>query len=162
MNELEYSLKLQAFVDGELPETEARAVAETLKRDGQRQVLHDELRLVRALLRGNELEHPVLETREFYWSQIQRSIAAAPTERVPHARSLGWLLRWLVPVGATALLSVYWLMPTYSGATKSLLVGHEIDTPLEETTSYAFRSESAGMTVVWVETEGQHHLAPSE
>ena len=110
MKELDHALKLQAYVDGELPETEARAVAETLKRDGQRQLLHDELRSVRALLRGNELEHPVLETREFYWSQIQRSIAAAPAERAPHARSLGWLLRWLVPVGATALLSVYWLI----------------------------------------------------
>jgi len=162
MKELDHALKLQAFVDGELPETEARAVADTLKRDGQRQLLHDELRSLRALLRGNELDHPVLETREFYWSQIQRSIAAAPAERAPHARSLGWLLRWLVPVGATALLSVYWLMPTRSGATESLLVGHEIETPLEETTSYAFRSESAGMTVVWVETGGQHHLAPGE
>lgn len=163
MKELEQALKLQAYVDGELPDREARALAETLRQDAQRQALHDELRSIRALLRGNELERPVLETREFYWAQIQRSIAAAPAERASHARSLGWLLRWLVPVGATALLSVYWLMPTpASGPTAPLLVGHEIETPLEETTSYAFRSESAGMTVVWVQTGGQHHLAPGE
>jgi hypothetical protein len=31
-----------------------------------------------------------------------------------------------------------------------LAVGHEIETPLEEVSSFTFRSESERMTVVWV------------
>jgi anti-sigma factor RsiW len=164
MKELDNALKLQAYVDGELPDREAKAMAKSLSQDAQRQVLHDELRSLKALLRGNEIEHPVRETREFYWSQIQRSIAATPAGRAPHASSLGWWLRWLVPVGATALLCAYWLVPTEPTptGTEGLLVGHELETPLAETTSYAFRSESAGMTVVWVETRGLHNLVVGE
>jgi hypothetical protein len=29
---------------------------------------------------------------------------------------------------------------------------HEIETPLEETSSFSFRSEAAAMTVVWVDS----------
>ncbi len=164
MKELDHALKLQAYVDGELPDREARAMAESLKRDERQRALHDGLRSIKSLLREHEPEHAVPETREFYWLQIRRGIAVEPVRR---ATAAGWLsgwLRWLVPVGATALLCVYWLWPTEgrSGSTAGLLVGHEIETPLVETTSFAFRSESAAMTVVWVETRGLHNLASGE
>jgi len=164
MKELDHALKLQAYVDGELPDREARAMAESLKRDERQQALHDGLRSIKALLRDNELERPVPETREFYWSQIQRGIAVEPVQRASGAGLLSGWLRWLVPVGATALLCVYWLWPTAgrSGSASGLLIGHEIETPLAETTSFAFRSESAAMTVVWVETRGLHNLASGE
>jgi negative regulator of sigma E activity len=162
MSEPEKALKVQACVDGELPDAEAKAFLDSIRQDEQLQLIHQHLRSIKSLMHENELEHPVQETREFYWAQIQRSIAAAPAGRATHASSLGWLLRWLVPVGATALLCAYWLMPVRPGAGSDaeadLLVGHEIETPLEDTTSFAFRSESAGMTIVWVETRGMQNM----
>lgn len=165
MNDQDYAFKLQAYVDGELPEAEAREMADSLSCDigGKHEALHQELQTMKRLLRGNEMQHAVPETREFYWSQIVRSIAVAPAGRRAHATSFGWLLRWLLPVGATAALCFYWLMPSQPGAAlEGPLVGHEIETPLEETISFAFRSESAAMTVVWVETRGLHNLSSAD
>jgi negative regulator of sigma E activity len=166
MRKLEKALKVQACVDGEMPDAEAKALVQSIQQDEQLQLIHEHLQSIKTLMHENELEHPVQETREFYWASIHRSIAAAPAERATHASSLGWLLRWLVPVGATALLCAYWLMPVRPGlgsdAEADNLVGHEIETPLEETASFAFRSEAAEMTVVWVETRGLRNMGLGE
>jgi hypothetical protein len=147
-----------------LSAAEAAEVSRRLEQDGQERLLHDELRLLKDLMRRSELVRPVPETRAFYWSQIRRGIESAPREHSAGAKGLVWWLRWLAPVGATAVLCWFWLLPTEwdSGSTKGLLVGHEIETPVEETTSFAFRSESAAMSVVWVETRGLHNLASGE
>jgi hypothetical protein len=166
MNKRDDALKLQAYVDGQLTRHEAEAMATLLTRDDQQRALRDELQSIKAWVRDSQVERPVPETREFYWSRIHRSIAAGSAER---ARGVGvgtlaWWLRWLVPASAAALLCVYWLVPMDrgTGSEEGLLVGHEIETPLAETTSFAFRSESAGMTVVWVETRALHNLVSGE
>ena len=164
MNERDITLRVQAHADGQLSGAEAEEVSRLLSGDEQKRRLHDELRLLKALLRGNEVDHPVPETREFYWAQIRRGIEGVPLERAQATGGWGWWLRWLVPVGAAAMLCLYWFWPKEwsSGSTAGLLVGHEIETPMEETTSFAFRSESAAMSVVWVETRGLHNLASGE
>ena len=164
MNKRDTALKLQAYVDGQLARPEAEAMSALLTRDERQRALHDELRSIKAWVRDSQIEHPVPETREFYWSRIHRAIATSPTECVQRVGPLAWWLRWLVPVSATALLCVYWLVPMQRGAgsEEGLLVGHEIETPLAETTSFAFRSESAAMTVVWVETRALHNLVSGE
>ena len=73
---LEFELKLQALLDGELPEREAAEVEARVKADPQAQALLDELRMTTTALRGNELERALPETREFFWSKIERTIAA--------------------------------------------------------------------------------------
>jgi anti-sigma factor RsiW len=159
MKEWERQLKLQAYVDGELPAAEARELAEALARDAGQQRLHDHLHSIKVLVRENETVRPVPETREFYWSQIERRLAALPGADRVVARGWGWWLRWLVPVGATALLCAYWLMPgdLGPGPEAGRLVEYEVETPLEGMSSITFRSEAAAMTVVWVETRNLHN-----
>jgi len=73
----EKELKLQAYLDGELPADEANAIADLLGRDAGAQALYQELRVAKSLLAGNELERTLSESREFYWSKIQRQIDRA-------------------------------------------------------------------------------------
>ena len=74
MMEQEQQLRLQAYLDGELPEAEARAVAEWLSRDGEAMALATELRQTTEALGGFEQGIRLPESREFYWSKIQRQI----------------------------------------------------------------------------------------
>ena len=73
MNE-ELALKLQAFLDGELPEDEAREVSSLLARDADAAALHRELKNTRAAVVNFERPIQVPETREFYWSKISKEI----------------------------------------------------------------------------------------
>jgi anti-sigma factor RsiW len=148
------ALKLQAFLDGELPSAEAQAVAELLTGNSEANALFEELRTTRSLLSGNELQFKVPESREFYWSKIARGIERQERPEAATApRGTPWWVRFLVPVSALAALAVAVLVwrPSQRGWI-GVAEGHEIETPLEETSSFTFRSESAGMTVVWVDT----------
>src|SRR5258707_14151177 len=71
----ELQLKLQAYLDGELPDGEAAEARELIARDGEAQALVAELANTSAALAGHEAEGKLPETREFYWSKIQREIA---------------------------------------------------------------------------------------
>ena len=70
----ETELKLQAYLDGELPAGEAKAIADLLGRDAGAKALYQELRIAKSFLVENELERALPESREFYWSKIQRQI----------------------------------------------------------------------------------------
>jgi anti-sigma factor RsiW len=153
-------LKLQAYLDGELSAREAKAVADLLGRDAGAQALYQELRIAKSLLAGNELERKLPESREFYWSKIQRQI-----NRVEPAQADGlttepaasrWWPRFLAPAGVLAALAVFVAVvlrsPEGGQALLALDDSHEIETPLEETSSFSFRSEAAAMTVVWVDS----------
>src|SRR5688572_13666401 len=99
----DFQLKLQAYMDGELSERETREVEAALADDAEARALLTELRNTAGALAdfGNDLKLP--ETREFFWSKIQREIqrqgmaAQAPTP-VPLWR------RFLIPAGAFAAL----------------------------------------------------------
>ncbi len=153
-------LRLQAHVDGQLPDAEAKDVAALLSRDERQHALHEELRLIKTLVRDHPIEQTVPESRDFYWSQIQRNLEPAPVGRAQRTSLLGWWLRWLLPLGATGLLCLYWLAPLHGrrDSPAAMLIGHEIETPLADTSSFSFRSEAAAMTVVWVETRGLHNV----
>ena len=85
MLEWEEQLKLQAFLDGELPEKEARAMAEKLAREPDSAALLAELRQTRDALAGFEAEIRLPESREFFWSKIEREIQRSekPTPAPP-------------------------------------------------------------------------------
>ena len=70
----ELQLKLQAYLDGELAPAELREITELLAQDTESKALYAELQATKALVRGNELEHKLGESREFYWSKIAREI----------------------------------------------------------------------------------------
>ena len=155
----ETELKLQAYLDGELSAGEAKAIADLLGRDAGAKALYQELRIAKSFLVENELERALPESREFYWSKIQRQI-----ERVESTQADGltepaasrWWPRFLAPAGVLAALAVFVvvvLRSPQSGRTfLALDDSHEIETPLEETSSFSFRSEAAAMTVVWVDS----------
>ena len=154
MMEHDKALRLQAWLDGELPEAERRAVSEWLDRDPEARALCQSLAAVRKLLSGNEHELKLPESREFYWSKIARAIespAAAKAAR-PRRDRLSWW-RLIVPVGAAALLAagLAWrVVLNLASDPGYLAVGQEIETPVEGMDSFTFRSESARMTVVWL------------
>ena len=70
----DFELKLQAYLDGELPAGEVSAVAAQIESDAEARALHADLQQMRTLLRSNEMERRLPQTREFYWSQIEREI----------------------------------------------------------------------------------------
>jgi anti-sigma factor RsiW len=152
----EFELKLQAYLDGEMNERQAREMEARIKSTPQAGNLLAELRTTAGALRGNEPEYTVPETRDFYWSKIERAIMTADRPS-PAARSsswFGWLFR-------------YW--PQLSGATVAALlltVGllrfggipgprEDIENPLDDTGTFTYRSEQQRMTLVWVSTTPQ-------
>src|SRR3954451_11736217 len=93
-------LKLQAYLDGELPEPEARQMAKWLAQDQEAVLLHAELKNTRQALAGAEKLVQLPESREFFWSKIEREISRLErTESVPvkQAFFVAWR-RLLVPV----------------------------------------------------------------
>ncbi|HLP77339.1 MAG TPA: hypothetical protein VK327_10510 [Candidatus Paceibacterota bacterium] len=104
----EQQLKIQAFLDGELPEKEAREVSALLARDEGATALAKELRNTRQALKSSEANVRLPESREFYWSKIQREIERS--ERKPvEARGPSLFQIWrriIVSAGAVAALAL--------------------------------------------------------
>lgn len=99
-------LKLQSWVDGELPEAEARQVGDLVRTDNEAAALADELKMTSGFLAGNEPEVKLAESREFYWSRIERAIERAEVG-AEGRDALPWLValrRFLVPVSGVALV----------------------------------------------------------
>ncbi len=146
MNE-EQQLKLQAFLDGELPEDEARATAAWVARDPDATALMAELRNTRKALSDFEPAVKLPETREFYWSKIEREIQRLePVPRVRETVSLaGWWRRLLVPAGAIAALVIAGLI-----AIHQFEPGVSTDASLTDAGAFTYRDQAEGMTVVWL------------
>jgi anti-sigma factor RsiW len=159
----EFELKLQAYLDGELDDRQTRALEAQTQGVPEASALLAELRMTAGALRGNELERTLPETREFYWSKIERTIetqeAAARSSGRPSR--LSWLFR-------------YW--PQLSGASVAALLlavallrmgglpgpYEDIENPLDDTGTFTFRSEKEQMTLVWVSSGNQAQDDESE
>lgn len=148
-------LKLQAYLDDELTAEEARQVSAWLANDPEAQTVCRHLRDTKAWFAGNELPVKVPESREFYWSKIEREIArlevASDRQPSPVAR---WWMRLAVPLAGVAVLVFLLLFAVKPFSRSGALAGyfHEIDTPLEEANAISFHSQAAGMTVVWIDS----------
>ena len=152
----EAQLKLQAYLDGELAPAELREINEFLAQDQEAKALYMELQATKDLIRGNELESKLTESREFYWSKIAREIDR--NERAQTApdrtRDFSWLRRWVLPVAGvaalTVLLGIVLQVPSSSWPAFRLADTPEIETTVDDTSMNSFRSESEGISVVWV------------
>lgn len=143
-------IKLQAYLDGELTGAEAQQVAALIEKDAETGALFAELQQTRTLLKANEPEFRLPESREFFWSKIEREIErteAAPAERTP--AWVVFLRRNLAAVSGVAVAACAVLLVTLQ-MSPSLL--EEIDNPLDEVGTFSFRSESQKMTLVWIST----------
>lgn len=147
----EQQLKLQAFLDGELPERDAREVAAWLARDAEAADLLGELRNTRKALKDFEPEVKLPESREFYWSKIQREIQRLePLEAPSKGVSLLTVLRRvLVPLGAAAVLAVAGVL-TYRQFGGQGAAPVQVHALLADVGAFTYRDQSQGMTVIWL------------
>jgi len=164
----EVNLDLQAYLDGELAGADARRVEKLLAADAEAKSLFQELKTTKSLLAGNEPELKVPESREFYWSKIERAIERA--EKIEPAAGPGsWLSRWrryLAPLAGVAAVIALGVgtAKMYDAATMNGSARHlaEIVNLSDETGSYSFRSQSENMFVVWVYDRDQEKTDLSE
>jgi anti-sigma factor RsiW len=151
-------LKLQAYLDGELPEGEARDVAKWLAQDQEGVLLLGELRSTRQALKGAEAIVQLPESREFYWSKISREIERLEPPRPVEQKQpfIFRLQRFLVPVTGALAVAVF-LGITLFGNSGTALGETELAT--EDMGAITFRSESEGMTTVWLYDRGDSELS---
>ena len=153
--DFETELKLQAFLDGELSEAEAREVAKLLAQDQEATLLLGELRNTRQSLKGSEAVVQLPESREFYWSKISRAIERSdrpqPVEQKPSFISR--LQRFLVPLSGAVAITVLLGIALLNGGSGSAL--GETELANEDMGAITFRSDSEGITTVWLYNRGE-------
>ena len=166
---VEVGIKLQAYLDGELTGREAQDVGALIKNDAEAGALFTELQQTHAFLKGNEPEFRLPESREFFWSKIERELSrldAAPAE----SYTAGWVLflrRHLAAVSGVAVAAALVVFAAFQFVSPGLL--EEIDNPLDDVGTFSFRSESQKMTLVWIsnpfadaEENSEPAIAPEE
>jgi anti-sigma factor RsiW len=157
----EFELKLQAYLDGELDARQARDMEAGLAAKPEAAALLAELKMTVGALRGNELEQELPETREFYWSKIERALEVENRKIVPAGSPsrFGWLFRYwpqLSGAGVAALLLAT-AMFRFGGLTGANW--EDIENPLNDASTFTYRSEQQRMTLVWISSPSQ---APDE
>jgi anti-sigma-K factor RskA len=169
MNE-EQLLQLQAWVDGELPEGEARRLERQIETDPEARALVQELKMTKAFLAGNEPEYTVPDSREFYWSQVKREIvrqaaaSAQPADSRP-AWTLGWR-RFLAPVAGLALIAFLTVLslniverPKLDESLQHLVEVENLD---EHVGSMDYKSQAENMFVVYLYNKDLEPAADEE
>ena len=145
-------MRLQAYLDGELPDGEARQVAGLLAQDAETRALLAELKNTRAALAGFEADIKLPESREFYWSKIEREIERQSPMIEPErkfASPFAFFRRILAPVGAVAVLVIVGLVAIrhvdFSGPR-----GLEVKAEFVDGGALTYRDHAQGLTLVWL------------
>ncbi len=151
MNE-EQQLKLQAFLDGELPEKEAREISAWLARDEEATALSRELRNTRQALKSSEASVRLPESREFYWSKIQREIERSERMPAPAKRSslLQTLLRVLVPASAVVTLAIAGIIAGKQFSFRPVAGSPDSEMTVADSGTFTYHDYANGTTLVWV------------
>ena len=142
-------LKVQAWLDGELPDREARQIAEWIARDAEASALAAELGCIKKAMFRNEAAAAPGESREFYWSKIERQIEREAGNRRPD--DLPWYARWrkYMPslAGAAALACVLLMAVRQNGPPTF----DEISSTIDGMEAVTFHDQTSQMTVVWLQ-----------
>lgn len=149
MKTTEFTLDLQAYVDGELDASRRAEVERVLASDAEARELVAGLRQIAELVRTHEPVIQVPETREFYWSQIQRRIAqaeAVEAKEAPQASGAMQWLRWLAPALGVAAVAVMVALPRGEKDGATLAANDTV----EDAVSMTFRSDADGVTIHWI------------
>lgn len=159
MIEYEVQIKIQAFLDGELPEAEAREIASLIARDEDAAALHVELKNTRRALAGAEEGVRVPETREFYWSRIGREIERVERLQPVKSQVSVWhvLARWLRPLGAIAAVAVAALLILHTDSNPA--GDSAVVTAMSGADATTFRDEASGTTLVWFSYPAENGVA---
>ena len=139
-------LKLQAWLDGELPPAEAEEIRRRAAADPEAARLLAELQNIKAAFLQNEPTVAVPETRQFYWSKIERQIQREAVARP--APGLSWaerFRRWLAPLAGAATLATVLLVALNQSAPPVL---NQVSDMAEGFKTRTFRDDSAGINFV--------------
>jgi len=159
----EQQLKLQAWLDGELSNNEARAVADWVAKDAEAGALAAELKNTQSALSGFEADVKLPETREFYWSKISREIEHAERvdepapARTPASIFLAFR-KLLVPATAVAavLLAIALIRP--GGAVSD----SDLETAMTDANAFTYRDYDHGTTLVWLPYPAENEFTDAE
>jgi len=149
---VDVGIKLQAYLDGELTGHEAQQVAALIQNDAEARALFGELQQTRSLLAANEPELCLPESREFYWSKIERAIERLETAPVA-SHVPAWIRfarRHLAALGGATVAAALVVLAAFQMNIISPSLLEEIDNPLDDVGTFSFRSESQKMTLVWI------------
>jgi anti-sigma factor RsiW len=161
MTENQEQLKLQAYLDGELPEAQAKEVAARVARDPAASALLAELGRTNKALADYETEIRLPESREFYWSKIQREIErqdSAGSQRTTGVSWIALLRRALVPVSGLALVAIIALVATRDTQQHS----SPTETTLADSGAMIYHDYAAGATFVWLSYPAEKEIALSD
>jgi hypothetical protein len=148
MNE-ELELKLQAWVDGELSSAEAERMAALVSEQLEAGQLTAELREVKMAMIGADIPRSVPESREFYWSKIERQIQLE-TRPAPVSKP-GLMTRWrrfLMPLAGLAAASC---VAVFTLTQSKPVTNDEFTSTDEAMDTTTFHDQSSGLTVVWLQ-----------
>jgi len=149
---VDVGIKLQAYLDGELTGRDAQDVASLIESDAKARALFAELQQTRSMLKANEPEFRLPESREFFWSKIEREISKFETVSSENETPawVSFFRRHLAVFTGTSVAAALVLFVAFQMSWVSPGMFEEIDNPLDDTSSFSFRSESQQMTLVWI------------
>ena len=149
-------LKIQASLDGELSEGEAREVAALVATNPEASALHAELKNTRCALMGAEAGVKVPETREFYWNRISREISRLDNAPAGRSGLSLWqiLARWLKPMGAVAAVAIVGVLALQQMARPAGVMSAQVDSD-----TITFQNDTTGVTFVWFDYPAENHIA---
>ncbi len=164
MSDMEAQLRLQAYADGELPAAEAAAVEALLAKDASARTTVETLRNTRAALRDYATSVRVPETREFYWSKIQREIERQErrqeTAAAPAAPSwVALLRRMLVPAGALAAVMIAGFVTLRQTGVIAPVRVPPVEASLSGGGTFTYRNFATRTTLVWLSYPAEKGLA---
>jgi anti-sigma factor RsiW len=160
MNE-DLQLKLQAYLDGELPAGEAEAVRDLLADNAVARDLLVELTNTRDVIVAHEANIKLPESREFYWAKIQREInrELKPAPVAGGFSLVAWLRRALVPVPAGAVaavaIAVMFSLPHAGGA-------GDYSTTSSEAAAFTYHNYATDTTLVWLDYSSENDFSDAE
>jgi anti-sigma factor RsiW len=149
----EVELKLQAHLDGELSAAEAREVSALIDKDAEARALYTELQQTSVALKFNELERSLPESREFFWSKIEREIQRLDAEPVSGAPWwVAFARRHMAAVSGFGVATALLIVAAFQMNVVTQPMMEEIDNPIGAS-AMSFRVESAKTTLVWISNE---------
>jgi len=161
-------IQIQAYLDGELSVEARLQLLARLEKDPEARELCDSLKAEQSLLKGvGESGHELPVAHSYFWKAISDEIQPHPTSsnQAMHKQTTVAFQRWsawLVPGGVIACIA---LVMFQKGVFDDVLDGiestgkkaariapsfHEIDSQQQNAGFISFRSESEGVSVVWI------------
>ena len=154
-------LKIQAYLDGELSEADAREVSIWLAQDQEANALLAELRNTREELIQFEQPVQLPETRAFFWSKIERELLREEQPREVR-ENVPWWLAWrrvLMPAGGAAGLVLAALI---AGGLLGRSGGPRMETAAADTSALTYQDYDGGSTLVWLSYPAENEFAESQ